>query len=348
MKQLMEECLEFLLKTVGGVFILSILIVLVFLAVFWPQAEREPLPWLGIVGRDLDAETVQQFRLPFNRGVFVEKVFPNSPADYSNLAPGDFVVKFNDRILFNEAQLRDQIFNMDPQEKAWMTVYRDGVYYNVELRLAARPTDNSVPAQAAALAMAPQGGGQQALQAAPPITSDAPLRHAYRGVCSNCHVIVSKSRASQPNTQLVAALSPGLGLGGGPAAGFQGNPAAQTFVGGARARSLPGQNLPGSTQAVPLEEFTWAGMGLETFNPANAGALGLPPNATGVQVDDVLLGSRADRGGLLAGDLIREINGFSVYDVNSFANVVTAQGLTGGVLLINRSGRAMHVTIPER
>ena len=352
LKELIEDCLEFLLRTVAGVFILSILIVLIFLAIFWPQAQTEPMPWLGITGKNVDSKVVQQHRLPFSKGVLVERVFGNSPADYSNLVAGDFIVKFNNRIVFDEAQLRDLIFDLDPGEKAWMTVYRDGAYYNVMLKLAERPADRSIPANAVALVTA----GGAAATTAPPIIANATLPHTYRGVCSNCHVIVSERQANQPDTQLVRGtgwrqqytgqLYPGIyGPGfSGAAANFAPprNPASPAI-------GLPGgRNLPGGTRMIPLEEFVWAGISVETFNPAGATALGLPPNVTGVKVDDVMRGSRGDRGGVMPGDLIREVNGTQIYDVDSFSNLVTAQGLTGGVLLVNRFAKSIYVTVPER
>ncbi len=361
MKRLVEDCLEFLLRTVGGVFILVILTVLIILAVFWPQAEREPLPWLGIVVQDIDSTVVQQQRLPFNRGVVVERVFNNSPADYSNLSPGDFILKFNNRIVLGEAQLRDLIFDLDPEEKAWMTVYRDGSYYNVMFRLAERPIEYSVPAQAAAfLPAAAAGRGPQMAQAAPPITTDAILPHPYRGVCSSCHVIAGRRQAAQPNTQLVAALgqqrnmnsffqrAPSPGARSVRAAtGFQGNLPAQAPAPPQNVQQFPNRNLPGAVPVTPLEEFTWAGISVETLDPADAPSLGLAPNVTGVQVDEVLRGSRGDRGGVLQRDVIRELNGVAVYDVDSFAKLVTDQRLAGGVLLINRRGRSMYVTVAE-
>jgi hypothetical protein len=153
-------------------------------------------------------------------------------------------------------------------------------------------------------------------------------------------------RQGQSTAQFYAgAYGPGFG---GPTANFGpwGNPATR-IPAAPTARQFPGRNQPGAAPITPLEEYVWAGVGVETFNPANAVALGLPPNVTGVQVDEVLRGSRGERGGVMAGDLIREINGTQVYDVDSFANLVTAQRLTGGVLLINRSGRSVYLTVPE-
>lgn len=347
MQRIVEDSLEFLFRTVGGAFILVMLAVLVVLAVFWPGAEVEPLPWLGFMGTDVTAKTVQQYRLPFNKGVLIERVFNNSPADFSNLASGDFIVKFNNRIVFSEDQLRDMIFDMDPEEKTWMTVYRDGSYYNVTLKLALRPTDRSVPAEAVAFSpaagganpfMTSQAGGTQVLGVAPPITADAPLPHTYRGVCSNCHVIVSRRQAAQPNTQLVAGMKPWRGfLPARPRMPFP--PGSQPGT---------GQNLPGAFRTSPLEEFVWAGIGVETYNPREAASFGVAPNVAGVVVDDVMRGSRGGLAGVLSGDLIREVNGMEVYDVDSFANLVTAQQLTGAVLLISRAGETIFVTVPER
>lgn len=360
MKRLIEDCLEFLLRTAGGVFILVILTLLILLAVFWPQAEREPLPWLGIVVQDIDSNLHRQQRLPFNEGVVVERVFNNSPADHSNLSPGDFILKFNNRIVLGEAQLRDLIFDLDPEEKAWMTVYRDGSYYNVMFRLAERPMEYSLPAQAAAFLPVGAGRGPQMAQAAPPITTDAILAHPYRGVCSNCHVIAGRRQAAQPNIQLVAALGQQRNMNsffqGAPSPGARSVPAATGFLGNFAAQAPPppqnvqqfsNRNLPGAVPLTPLEEFTWAGISVETLDPANAPSLGLAPNVTGVQVDEVLRGSRSDRAGVLQRDVIRELNGMAVYDVDSFAKLVTGQRLAGGVLLINRRGKSMYLTVPE-
>jgi len=150
--------MEFLFRTVGGLILLILMIVLVFIALFWPDTPQEPLPWLGIVGRDVDGKLVRQYSLPFDKGVLIERVFANSPAETSNLAAGDFVVKFNNLMVFTQSQLRQMIFDMDPQEKVWMTVYRDGAYYNVVMRLAQRPVDSGIPGEA--VAFLPQGGQQ--------------------------------------------------------------------------------------------------------------------------------------------------------------------------------------------
>ena len=334
MTRIIEDCLEFLLRTVGGVFILCLLIVLIFLALFWPRGETEPLPWLGIVGKDIDQTVAQQNRLPFNRGVLLEKVFANSPADYANLAPGDFVVKYNNNIVLGQEQLRNLIFEMDPEEKVWMTVYRDGTYYNVMLRLAGRPNDRSLPGQAVAFTQT------AAAATAPPITADAVLPHSYRGVCSNCHAIVSKRQASQPNTQLVAALRRQQAAAN-TAPGQQSAPTAGAW------QQFPGQGLPGAQRLTPLEEFTWAGLSLESLTPGGAAGAGLATNATGVSVDEVLVGSRGEKGDIQARDVIREINGYSVGDVDSFANIVQGQRLTGGVLLVVRNGGSHYITVPE-
>jgi len=337
MKPSLNGTVNVLFKTVGGLFLLFLVVVVISLALFWPHADTD-IAWLGVLGRDLDTQTVQDYQLPFDRGVIVENVFPNSPADLSNLAAGDVIIKFNDRMVDSQDQLRRCILNADPEEQAWMTVYRNGAYYNVMLMLAQRPAGRSLPAQAAA-GQAPAAVRQT--NPAPPIFSSARETHRYRGVCSNCHVIADGSPIQQPDTQVVAALpQTQAGLNAVPAA--LGPFGAQSAWPQAAPRGALGANPP-----IALAEFTWAGISLETLTPGGATEIGLPANATGVAVDEVLLGSPGDRGGVQAGDLIREINGFAVYDAQSFANVVQTQQLNGGVLLVNRSGQTTYVTVPE-
>jgi S1-C subfamily serine protease len=315
MRETFRDALEFLFRTAGGVFLLFVIVVVIFLALFWPQAEANPAPWLGIVGRDLDAQTVQDYSLPFNRGVLLEKVFPDSPAYFSNLAPGDVVIKLGNRTVYSQNQLRTLIADTDPEENIWLTVFRNGAFYNVMLELGRKPMDRSLPAQAIAAV-------QPTNVAPPPISPNSSQGHPFRGVCTNCHVITNASQGSAPLAGAQAAFPP---------------TGAQSAW----------QQLPGANPIKPLTEFTWSGIALETLSPGGAVGIGLPANTTGVVVDEVVVGSLGARGGVLAGDLVREINGFAVYDAQSFANIVQSQQLTGGVLLVNRSGRNTYVTVPE-
>jgi membrane-associated protease RseP (regulator of RpoE activity) len=331
MRTSLDNAVDFLFKTVGGLFLLFLAAVVIFLALFWPRPETAPGAWLGVLGRDLDAQAVQDYRLPFDRGIIVEDVFPNSPAYFSNLAPGDVIVKFNEQMVYSQDQLRQSILNADPEEQAWMTVYRNGTYYNVMLVLGQRPASRTLPAQAAA---------QQA-NAAPPISSNAPETHRYRGVCTNCHVILDGGAAGQASAQVVAALPQAQ-------AGLSAVPAALGGFGpqGVWPMAAP-QGAPGANPPVALTEYSWAGIALETLAPGGGMGNGLAANAAGVVVDEIVLGSAGDRGGVQAGDLIREINGTAVCDAQTFANAVQSQQLSGGVLLVTRSGRTMYVTVPE-
>lgn len=377
MKHMVEDALEFLLKTAGGLFILFVLVIVIFLAVFWPKPEVDDSAWLGLVARDVDARTVQQFQLPFSRGVRVDQVFPNTPADFSNVAPGDYIVSFNNTPISGQTQLLSLIREAGADEQVLMTVYRDGSYYNVAVKLGQKPNNVGLPAQTVAQVQ-PVGGpaaGASGQVTAPPITTNANMVHPYRGVCVNCHVILSNASAGN-NAQLVAALrgrqaalaqpsgnQPGLqwqqpagmnqsGVQWQPPTSLPPPPSVQWLQPAAAPalvpQTLPARGLPGATSPVPLSEFNWAGIGLESFNPANAAALGMPANITGVQVDDVTLNSRGAKAGLKSGDLIQEINGIATYDVNSFASTVQNGQLSGGVLLINRAGRSGYVTVPER
>lgn len=354
MKSQIKESVNIMLKTNGGLFLLFVVAVIIFLALLWPQpsAREGESAWLGIMGRALDPQTAQDSRLPFTQGIVIDTVYPGSPAYYSNLAPGDIIVKYNNKAVLDLAQLRRYVAQADPQEQVMLTVFRNGAYYNVLLALGKKPADKSVQAQAAAVTQ------NTALTAPPPIPSDAIMAHTYRGVCTNCHIITDKTTGPPAAPALPPPITSNAVMGHayrgvcsnchvitdktliGPAA----QPAA---LQPAAQQPLPMRYLPGGTALAAATEFNWAGIAMENLTPNGAVAMGLPASTTGVQVDEVLAGSRAERGGIRAGDLIREINGFAIYDVQSFVDIVQDRQMTGGVLLIYRAGKPTYVTVPE-
>jgi hypothetical protein len=81
----------------------------------------------------------------------------------------------------------------------------------------------------------------------------------------------------------------------------------------------PNQNFPLQPIAVPdktLQEGHWIGMEVIPLTAAIAEANGIPPEITGVLIDEVTLLSA--EAGLYAGDVITAINGKKVKDLKSF------------------------------
>ncbi|MEW5946434.1 MAG: trypsin-like peptidase domain-containing protein [bacterium] len=98
------------------------------------------------------------------------------------------------------------------------------------------------------------------------------------------------------------------------------------------------QIAPGAQQApatAPAErEGTWLGM--ETV-PA--------PQGTGVLVDDVSPGSKAERAGLLIGDVIISINGVPVRNWQGYLTATNNEALTSAGLGVLRNGQTYSVVV---
>lgn len=69
----------------------------------------------------------------------------------------------------------------------------------------------------------------------------------------------------------------------------------------------------------------WLGVGVQPVTAATAKAFGLAGEPRGALVSDVTPGSPADRGGLLGGDIILEIDGATVKDSHDLSLVIGAK-----------------------
>jgi serine protease Do len=87
------------------------------------------------------------------------------------------------------------------------------------------------------------------------------------------------------------------------------------------------------------------GLTVENLTPQIARQLELPSGASGVVVDDVQDGSRADDAGLRRGDVIQQVNRQPVNNVAEFERAMRQAGDKSAVLLVNRSGHTSFVVI---
>ncbi|HEY0854797.1 MAG TPA: Do family serine endopeptidase [Devosia sp.] len=85
----------------------------------------------------------------------------------------------------------------------------------------------------------------------------------------------------------------------------------------------------------------FAGVTVETVNPAIAQELGLPFNAQGVVVRSVEQGSPAQRMGLTAGDVILNLNGRDMTDAKTFRDTASARP-DGWQIVLQRGGRTFR------
>ena len=75
---------------------------------------------------------------------------------------------------------------------------------------------------------------------------------------------------------------------------------------------VPGKMPPGAAVAVHPDGVIgrkWLGVEAENFTAGDRRELGIPPGVRGVMIDGVAANSRAERAGLLSGDVIVSVNG---------------------------------------
>ena len=116
--------------------------------------------------------------------------------------------------------------------------------------------------------------------------------------------------------------------------------------------SMPGNEAPMEQEAPAAEETELLGLTLSEINKTVIAEYGLAPNATGLVVLDVAPLSDADSKGLMAGDLITQVN---QQDVNSIADfsAIVEEAKDGGrksvLVFVNREGvnRFMSLSLVE-
>ncbi|MCC6858314.1 MAG: DegQ family serine endoprotease [Bryobacterales bacterium] len=104
------------------------------------------------------------------------------------------------------------------------------------------------------------------------------------------------------------------------------------------------------TQGGPPEESGQARLGIsvQELTPAIARELGLPRGTAGVLVSDVQPGSAAAEAGLQRGDVIQEVNRRPVRSVADFRRAAGGRDGQPVLLLVNRGGSTIYVTIERR
>ena len=82
--------------------------------------------FLGIFLDEVSDELARAFELGDKRGILVNQVQENSPAEKGGILEGDIILELNDRQVRNVNDFRNQIANTRPGTELRMKVYRDG------------------------------------------------------------------------------------------------------------------------------------------------------------------------------------------------------------------------------
>ena len=87
------------------------------------------------------------------------------------------------------------------------------------------------------------------------------------------------------------------------------------------------------------------GIAVQPLTPERAEALGVPKNSHGLVVEQVTADGRAADAGIQEGDIIQEVNRRPVQSVEELRTAVRGAGSKPVLLLINRQGRDVFVTV---
>ncbi|MFW6134318.1 MAG: Do family serine endopeptidase [Elusimicrobiota bacterium] len=95
--------------------------------------------WLGIEIKEVDEAVKKHFELKTDKGVLVNRVMEDSPAQKGGLKRGDVIVKFNGKEVEGVNELQNMVSSSEPGEKVKVTVIRQGKQETVTIKLGEMP-----------------------------------------------------------------------------------------------------------------------------------------------------------------------------------------------------------------
>lgn len=104
----------------------------------------------------------------------------------------------------------------------------------------------------------------------------------------------------------------------------------------------------GSLAERAQENGTRLGVGVQPLTDTIATELGLRPGTKGVVIAEVEPGSAAEEAGLRQGDVIQEVDRKPIQSVEEFRSAVQASHAKATLLLVNRSGSTLFVTVERK
>jgi serine protease Do len=96
---------------------------------------RVPRPWLGLITRQVTPSLAYSYGLPRSNGVLVLNMVDRAPADLAGLQPGDIIFEVNGKAVKEFSELEKIIAQLKPNEKAQLTIQREGRSLKKELKL---------------------------------------------------------------------------------------------------------------------------------------------------------------------------------------------------------------------
>ncbi len=114
-------------------------------------------PFLGIVGRGVDAAFAETEDLPVTEGAYVIEVAAGTEAEASGIRTGDLIVGLDDAAIRSMDDLILQVRRHLVGDSVTLSLYRDGELIEVEMKVGAKPKDFELPSEATTVPPLPEG-----------------------------------------------------------------------------------------------------------------------------------------------------------------------------------------------
>lgn len=92
--------------------------------------------WMGVEFQILNDVLAEQLGTPFDSGLLINQVFPNSPAAAAGLKRGDVIYRANGRRINDETQVRTFLADKKPGDTVKFSIFRKGKKMKFEVTLA--------------------------------------------------------------------------------------------------------------------------------------------------------------------------------------------------------------------
>lgn len=116
-----------------------------------PAPDENSPAWVGVEFQLMNDVLSEQMKVPFDSGILINQVFPNSPAAMCGLERGDIIYQVDGRRINDETRLRLFLADKKPGDVVNLVVFRGGKKIRIDLELAGGAMQQAVAA------LAPQG-----------------------------------------------------------------------------------------------------------------------------------------------------------------------------------------------